>query len=159
MTLFRGKYRIESARKQGFDYASTGCYFFTIITKNRQHFFGLIQGDEMILSVSGKVVWECWWDVPMHYPDIKTGAFIVMPDHVHGILIINQGNMLNHIPTLGNVIGSFKSAVTKKIRENENPDFGWIPRFHDYIIRNEPERIIIERYIHDNPRRWRDPSR
>ncbi|MBE0648363.1 MAG: transposase [Bacteroidales bacterium] len=157
MTLFRRKFRIESARKPRFNYATSGHYFFTICTKNRQPVFGSIHRYEMLLSTTGGMVCECWRQIPSHYPDVKLGAFVVMPDHVHGIIIISHHSGMG--PTLGNVIGSFKSAATKKIRMNGKPGFGWLPRYHDHVIRDEHERILIERYILENPRRWCDHHR
>ncbi len=169
MTLFRRKFRIESARRPGFDYATTGHYFFTICIKNRHPVFGSVYQKKMLLSLSGKLAWECWRKIPYHYPGVRLGSFIVMPDHVHGIIILSDQytnieenpklmGATGRIPTLGNVIGSFKSAVTKKIHETGYPGFRWLPRYHDHIIRDEHERILIERYIPNNPRRWRDPS-
>lgn len=165
MTLFLGKYRKNSLRKRNVDYSSTGYYFVTINTKNRNRYLGHIRDHCMILSQSGQIVRECWLAIPSHYPGVKLGAFIVMPDHFHGIVIISQKPRrdgacpvpANRPPFLGNVIGSFKSATTKKIHESGNPVFGWHRRYHDHIITDDVEWALIDRYIRDNPRRWRDP--
>lgn len=166
MALIRRTYRKNSLRRPNSDYSSRGFYFITIVTKNRQPFFGLIQNQKMALSDAGLIIWDCWHAIPSHYPNIKLGAFVVMPDHTHGIIQIFREQYRGEVclapsflaPILGTVIGSFKSAAAKKIRENGNPAFGWLRRYHDHIIRDDVELALIERYIHDNPRRWRDPS-
>lgn len=159
MTLFKGEYRIESARRLGFDYSLAGHYFFTICTKHRQPMFGFVREGNMYLYGPGKVAWDCWWKIPCHYQGVSLGPFIVMPDHIHGILIIDHSMTIagrKQIPTLGNVLGSFKSAVSKITRESGYPGFQWLPRYHDHIIRDDVERRRITRYILDNPQRYRD---
>lgn len=87
---FQNKYRIPSARLQTWDYANNGAYFITICTQNRHHFFGTIQNQEMQLSEIGKLAAQFWMEIPNHFPFIELGNFVVMPNHVHGILIINH---------------------------------------------------------------------
>lgn len=87
---FQNKYRIPSARLQTWDYANNGAYFITICTQNRHHFFGTIQNQEMQLSEIGKLSAQFWMEIPNHFPFIELGNFVVMPNHVHGILIINH---------------------------------------------------------------------
>lgn len=87
---FQNKYRIPSARLQTWDYANNGTYFITICTQNRHHFFGTIQNQEMQLSEIGKLAVQFWLEIPNHFPFIELGNFVVMPNHVHGILIINH---------------------------------------------------------------------
>ena len=87
---FQNKYRIPSARLQTWDYANNGTYFITICTQNRHHFFGTIQNQEMQLSEIGKLAAQFWMEIPNHFPFIELGNFVVMPNHVHGILIINH---------------------------------------------------------------------
>lgn len=160
MTLFRGKFRKNSLRKRNVDYSLPGYYFVTVITKNRIRYLGNIRDHTMILSAAGEVVWECWHAIPSHYPNVKLGAFIIMPDHLHGIVSISRKSRTGEAClALGNIIGSFKSATAKKIHENGNPGFGWLRRYHDHIIRDDVELRLIDRYIRDNPRRWCDPSR
>ncbi|MBW4542795.1 MAG: hypothetical protein KME43_27265 [Myxacorys chilensis ATA2-1-KO14] len=85
MTLYKNKYRIESARKPGWDYAGNGAYFITICTQNRQHFFGNIQNGIMDLSIAGEIAQKLWWEIPDRFPHVQLNAFIVMPNHIHGI--------------------------------------------------------------------------
>ncbi|WP_298396842.1 transposase [Flavobacterium sp.] len=87
---FKNKYRIPSTRLQTWDYSSNGAYFITICTKNREHFFGNIQNGIMQLSEIGILAKQYWMEIPNHFPFIELGNFVVMPNHVHGILIINK---------------------------------------------------------------------
>lgn len=88
--LFRNKYRVESTRYRGYDYSSPGKYFITICTKNRIRYFGNVENGKMILSDMGKITEKFWREIPGHFPNIKLDEFIIMPDHIHGILIINR---------------------------------------------------------------------
>jgi REP element-mobilizing transposase RayT len=87
---FQNKYRIPSARLQTWDYANNGAYFITICTQNREHFFGNIKNGIMQLSEIGKLAAQFWHEIPNHFPMVELGNFVVMPNHVHGILIMNH---------------------------------------------------------------------
>lgn len=87
------KYRIESTRLQSWDYGSNSAYFITICTKNRKHFFGNILDGKMHLTEIGLLAEKYWFEIPQHFPFVSLGNFIVMPDHTHGILIINKLDM------------------------------------------------------------------
>ena len=87
---FRNKYRISSARLQNWDYGWDGAYFITICTKNRRHYFGEIINSEMHLKETGKLAEKFWLEIPDHFPFIELGNFQVMPNHFHGILIIDK---------------------------------------------------------------------
>jgi len=89
---FRNKYRISSSRLQNWDYGSNAAYFITICAKNRRHYFGGIMNDEMLLNETGKLAEQYWLEIPTHFPFIELGNFQVMPNHIHGILIINKMN-------------------------------------------------------------------
>jgi REP element-mobilizing transposase RayT len=90
MDKFNNKYRIPSARLQSLDYGSNGAYFITICTKHRQHLFGEIYNNEMQLNDSGQLAEKYWLEIPTHFPFIELGNFVVMPNHTHGILIIDK---------------------------------------------------------------------
>jgi REP element-mobilizing transposase RayT len=91
MDKFKNKYRIEPGRAQWWDYARDAAYFVTINVKNRHQRFGKIVDGEMILSPAGKIADVCWCEIPDHGKNIELGEYIVKPDHVHGILILNGG--------------------------------------------------------------------
>jgi len=88
---FLNKYRIPSARLQTWDYGNDGAYFITICTNGREQYFGEITGGEMILNGTGKVAERFWNEIPDHFPFVELDNFVIMPNHVHGILIINRG--------------------------------------------------------------------
>lgn len=90
---FKNKYRIPSARLQSWDYSNNGAYFITICTQNRNHFFGKIIYQEMQLSEIGKLAQKYWLEIPEHFPFVALGNFVVMPNHFHGILIIDKTNI------------------------------------------------------------------
>jgi putative transposase len=108
MDKFNNKYRIASARLQTWDYGSNGAYFITICTKNRDHFFGEIVVStndgvaKMELNSIGQLAEKYWLEIPDHYPFIELGNFVVMPNHTHGILIIDKtdgdGNDVPNVP-------------------------------------------------------------
>ncbi len=98
MTKYQNKYRIPSARLQNWDYGSNGAYFITICTQNREHFFGEIVDTKMEVNEIGYLAEKYWFEIPNHFSFVELGNFVVMPNHVHGILIIdkktNTGNRL-----------------------------------------------------------------
>lgn len=89
-TKFQNKYRNESARWQYWDYADPGAYFITIVTKNRIDFFGEIKSGKMVLNSTGEIAHDCWLQIPHHFFGVELGEFIIMPNHIHGIIIINE---------------------------------------------------------------------
>ena len=90
MDKFRNKYRTSSTRRQNWDYTRNGAYFVTICTQNREHFFGDINNEKMILSETGKIADKYWLEIPQHFPFVILDAHVVMPNHVHGIVIIDK---------------------------------------------------------------------
>jgi REP element-mobilizing transposase RayT len=92
MDKYKNKYRIPSARLQNWDYGANGAYFITICTQDRQCFFGDIDGNpqSMRLHPIGQLAEQFWMEIPNHFPFVELGNFVVMPNHVHGILIIDH---------------------------------------------------------------------
>jgi len=95
MDKFQNKYRISSARLPQWDYRWTGAYFITICTHNREHYFGEIKNGQMQLSHIGVIADIMWYQIPHHSKNVELGAFVVMPNHVHGILILADTNDTN----------------------------------------------------------------
>ncbi len=87
---FQNKYRIESARLKNWDYTSNAAYFITICTANREHFFGEIVDQKMKYSNAGIIANVLWYEIPNHAPNVQLGEFVVMPNHIHGILKLNN---------------------------------------------------------------------
>ena len=160
MTKYKNKYRTTSARLKDWDYSSAWWYYVTINTKDHKEFFGEIVDGKMKLNSLGLICEDIWKSIPQHYKLVELDYHVIMPNHVHGIIILNPVET-GHAPslpkstnTLSNIVGSFKSAVTKSIRENGHKIFAWQPRFYDRIIRNEKELFRIRKYIEQNPLRW-----
>ncbi|MCK5580079.1 MAG: transposase [Candidatus Omnitrophica bacterium] len=168
MSLFKNKYRIKSTRLPEWNYASDGAYFVTICTKTKNNYFGHIVDGNMILNKFGQIAIQCWTAIPEHFSNIRLDEFVIMPNHIHGILIITKRrdvalqrlyNKMSKIsPRAGSIstaIRSFKSIVTRTINA-DYPDlhFAWQPRFHDHIIRTEKSLNQIREYIIGNPTRW-----
>jgi REP element-mobilizing transposase RayT len=115
----------------------------------------------MIMNDLGERMEEIWNNIPVHYKEIVLDYHVIMPNHIHGIIIINNVET-GHAPslrnntshTLSNVVGSFKSAVTKYAHETGYNNFKWQPLFYDRLIRNEKELYNIRKYIIDNPLKW-----
>jgi len=97
---FQNKYRISSIRAQWWDYGWNGAYFITICTQDRVHYFGEIQNGKMVLSGVGIIADLLWHQIPMHHKNIELGDFVVMPNHIHGILIIDKkSNDIDNVET------------------------------------------------------------
>jgi len=178
---FRNKYRIKSIRLQNWDYGWNAAYFVTICTHRRLFHFGDVTDGIMGLSHIGCLAWRFWYEIPYHFPFVNLGAFVVMPNHVHGIVVIDKSNdgcngtgggavetrhCLVSIKTIGqnrcrnqgkntlsSIIGSYKSVVSKYAHKI-NPDFAWQSRFYENIIRDDRSYDRISNYIDDNPLRW-----
>lgn len=165
MTLFHGKYRVESARLKGYDYALPGCYFVTICTKNREHFFGGIKNGIIRFSEIGKIAEKFWREIPEHFPYAQLDEFVVMPNHVHGIIQImsREGrDAINRVSThsktenasLSKIIRWHKGRSTFEIRKYGISHFSWQSRFYDHIIRDDESLNKIRSYIKQNPSNW-----
>jgi len=173
---FRNKYRIASTRLSNWDYSSNAAYFITINTANRKHYFGRVNNARVELSAIGDIANECWLNIPHHFPHFTLDEFVIMPNHVHGIVLIEKPYVAvnpdfklietdkeskhprfrnQRKNTISAMVGSFKSAVTKKCNET-GLKFGWQSRFHDHIIRDPEEFHRTRKYILINPRRWKD---
>jgi len=155
--MFKNKYRVESGRLKGYDYSSPGAYYITTVTKNRKCYFGNVVNDKMILNEFGKIVNNFWKEIPKHFPYVILDEHIVMPNHVHGIIILDEFTEISKTKEkrqpIGVIINQFKRICTITIRMTDI-NFGWQPRFHDHIIRNEDDLNRIRQYIIDNPKNW-----
>ena len=116
--LYLNKYRIPPARAQWWNYADNASYFITICTANRQHYFGKIKNQNMELSDIGSFATKCWFEIPQHFPFVQLGAFIVMPNHVHGIVIIQKPeNAVETLHATSSIREMLPISPTSSIRE------------------------------------------
>jgi putative transposase len=156
----------RSIRLKNHDYASPGKYFITICTHDRIHIFGQIRNDEMVLNEFGMIATNCWNALPKHFPHIRLDASIVMPNHFHGILWINQYPEGHHktdrkfgdgiAGSISTIIGSFKSATTRninKLQKNSGAQV-WERNYYEHVIRDHEAQMNIQKYILNNPRNW-----
>jgi putative transposase len=180
---YKGKYRVDSIRLPAWNYASNAGYFVTICTDGKKCFFGEVVQGEMHLSAIGEIAHKLWYEIPNHFSNCQIDSFCVMPNHIHGILVINQiredamnlrtqeEDAMNRVSTSqrGGVTGLFnpmlyKNSLSKIIRWYKGrcsfeinqiyEGFRWQERFHDNIIRNEFALDRIRQYIINNPINW-----
>jgi REP element-mobilizing transposase RayT len=141
-------------------------YFITIKVNGHHHGFGTITDKKMKLSGNGKIALEQWNWLGDRYPYIDLISFVIMPDHVHGIIHINTNYYIDHvnpfnpvpvfskIKPLPELIGAYKTTVSKRIHMGGDLGFKWQNSFHDHIIRNKHELNRIKCYIEKNPENW-----
>jgi len=142
----------KSPRLQGYDYSQSGAYYVTICTHQRDHTFGT-KNEEMYLSNAGTIASKRWHGIPKHYLDVELDAFVVMPNHIHGIIVLTGDS--NFKTYLGRIINAYKGAVTARIRKMADAEIVvWQSRYHDRIVRNERELNAIRQYILYNPVSW-----
>ncbi|MBD2108497.1 transposase [Nodosilinea sp. FACHB-13] len=165
------KHHRRSLRLKEYDYSSAGAYFITICTFQRHCLFGQVVNGETQISEFGSIATECWQAIPEHFPHIELDGYIVMPNHVHGILVAEDprkgfalpcpyasvfGKMSSgSIPT---VVRSYKSATTKHINTLRDAAGTpvWQRNYYDHIIRNGRSLQHMRHYITNNPVSWAD---
>lgn len=177
----------RSLRLRAYDYSSAGAYFVTVCVRGRQLRLGEIVDGEARLWMEGQMVREVWEGLEDRVSTVGTDAFVVMPNHVHGIVVIQAGTgsppsdlvvveatgAMNHAPTpasldstvgveraptLGEVVRVFKAVSTRWIREVGDPEFGWQRNYYELVIRNEREMERARAYIAGNPARWAEDA-
>jgi len=155
----------RSIRLKEYDYSQAGAYFVTVCTKHRKMIFGDIVEDGMFLSPFGLVVKECCQDLPRHYHLLELDAFIVMPNHVHGIFLItgnpHVGAGLKPAPTskpytLPEIVRALKTFSARRINEiRKTPGIPvWQRNYYEPVIRNEIDLEETREYIQNNPLKW-----
>lgn len=153
----------HSIRFQNFNYAKPGFYFVTICTKNRKPIFGHIVGYKMKPSIFGKICIWCWESIPKHFSNTRLDVFQLMPDHFHGILELKSTVGVQYIEPLqhryqhttpqsiGSIIRSFKSSVTRIVRKTHPDLVLWQRNYYERVVRNEAELDQLREYIRINP--------
>lgn len=148
----------KSPRLKGYDYSQSGAYFVTICTHQRHHIFGTITDQIMGMNAAGELAAACWLAIPDHYPDVELDAFVVMPNHIHGILVL-AGESSRFTTQLGRVVNAYKGAVTARLRDQGLIEgVIWQTRYHDHIIRDEAGLNHIRTYIEHNSALWSEDS-
>lgn len=166
------EHKRRSIRLRGADYSEPGGYFLTICAGERKSIFGRIEKGRTLLNELGNIVQECWVAIPEHFPTAELKEFVVMPNHLHGIIVLKVGvryivpsdprarNIESfQIPTKGTIptiVRAFKAAVTRKAGEN----FGaacsdiWQRNYFERVLRDGQEYADASRYILENPQKW-----
>ncbi len=172
-------HRRRSIRLAGYDYTQNGAYFVTICTYQRRCLFGEIVGEEMQRNWCGEIAAACWQAIPNHFAAVKLDAFVVMPNHVHGIILIDtpdstmesaQGDGVGaqhaaplrthpHVVQSGSlsaIVRSYKSAVANQINAcHQTPGKRiWQRNYYEHIVRNDRALNAIREYILFNPAHW-----
>ncbi len=153
--LYRNRFRVPSARRPGWDYRWNGTYAVTVCVRGRVCCLGEVVDGEVGLSPFGEVVAAEWRRIPEIHSRVTLDEWIVMPDHLHGILLFGGGR--GSSPTLGTVVGQFKQRSTKQIRTQRYPEFAWQERFYDQILNSLDALERYRDYLRGNPLRWQPP--
>ncbi len=176
----------RSIRLKGYDYLQAGLYFITICTQNQLCLFGKIENGGMILNDAGMMIKTVWHEIPVYYYEFNVHKFVVMPNHVHGIIQIisnpksvgagprarpinewqqTMGQPQGVAPTmsLSDIVHRFKTLTTKRytdgVNNNDWPRFNkklWQRNYYEHIIRDEKSYYQISEYIQTNPLKWQD---
>jgi REP element-mobilizing transposase RayT len=156
----------QSIRLKHYDYSQAGAYFVTICTKDKNCLFGEILDGLMILNQFGEIAETCWADLAKHYPHVESDVFMVMPNHVHGIIVLadlsDVGAGLKPAPTevkrcgLSEIVRAFKTFSSRQINELRNTRGipVWQRNYYEHVIRNEYDLNEIREYIVNNPLKW-----
>ena len=170
----RSFFRRRSIRLRNYDYRRSGMYFVTVCTYRHACIFGLVRDGQTVLTELGGLVQELWLQIPVRRANCELDAFVVMPNHLHGIIEICEidseqkrgktsfnadvSRTTMRSGSLGATIGQFKSVVTKQSRALPLPPSSpiWQRNYYEHIIRNESGLNDIRKYILENPARWTD---
>ncbi len=169
----------QTARLKWFDYSTAGFYVATICTYNLQHAFGEIDQGTMHLNESGRIAQSQWIKVPERFPGIALDHYIIMPNHIHGIVVIYRKTNIANVPerfrmhmqalaaerhpafkdtyqppTLGAIIRAYKAATARLIRVSGVIDFAWHGRYHEKVLRDDVALDTMRNYIQNNPANW-----
>ena len=154
-------YENRPNRLPGYDYSKSNYYFITACTKNRIYYFGEITNEKMILNKFGQIIHKKWFWLEEQYDCARLDSFVIMPDHIHGIIFIDNPPVgagrdlpLHKIKPLSELIGAFKTTSSKEIHKQGLLDFKWQRSFYDNIIRDETSLYPIRKYIYENPIKW-----
>lgn len=159
------KLKPENERKHlrlpDYDYSTTGFYYVTLCTQNRECLFGNITNGKMLLNDSGEMVNEVWRLLPNQYPNIEMDTYTIMPNHLHGIIFITEGTAQRPSATLSNIIKNFKTyssyCYIEGVRKHGWASYEkrlWQRSFYEHVIRNDESLSKIQQYIINNPLKW-----
>jgi REP element-mobilizing transposase RayT len=147
--------RRRSLRLPGHDYSQAGAYFITACIHNRAMLLGEVMDGDVRLNEMGAIVQQTWDDLPTHYHGIDLDAFIVMPNHVHGIIILADASERRH--AIPEIVRGFKTFSARRVNERSGQSgVRWQRGYYEHVVRNEKALDRIRAYIANNPARWAD---
>ena len=152
--------RRKSPRLADYDYTEPGSYFITVCTHDHSCLFGDIVVGQLELNEIGRIVKTCWADLPPHFPEVELDLYVVMPNHLHGIVTLldtTDKPTANHTrPIVHTIVGAFKSAVTASVNAARNTPGAplWQRSYYEHVIRSETGLNRIREYIANNPIKW-----
>jgi REP-associated tyrosine transposase len=171
----------RSIRIRGYDYSQIGQYFITICAYEMQNVFGKIENGAVLLNVIGRIGLDCWREIPQHFEHVELDAFVIMPNHLHGILTIRRSHAIQsprsledghgcpvplqpslerfQRPSVGaipTIIRSYKQSVTYLARQRlTRPSLAvWQSNYYERVLRDGKEFAAASRYIFENPMKW-----
>lgn len=159
----------KSTRLKRYDYSAAGWYYVTICTYKHEELLGHVKKGRMVLNDCGKIAEKAWQQIPSHHPGVTLDQYVVMPNHIHGIIIIGVPVGARHASPVANknsnplpatksnltaIVGSFKAAVSKEINKVGAGAFGWQRSFYDHHIRADKSLRNIREYIANNSAAW-----
>lgn len=177
----QNRHHRRSIRLSDYDYTQDGVYAVTICTHERACLFGEVIGEAMVLNTLGQIAEACWTAIPTHFPQIELDAFVIMPNHMHGMVVINQKPVISLKPnigendgvgarhasplqkargtakgSLGAIVGSYKSAVSKRINDARATPGAplWQRNYYEQVVRNDTMFHALCEYIWANPANW-----
>ncbi len=151
----------RSIRLAGYDYSQAGAYYVTICTAGRDCIFGEVAGGEMRLNSFGAIVQREWRRLPLHYPTVSLDAFVVMPNHVHGVIFLGEPGRRNvKRRPLSEIVRGFKTWSARRINQRRDSTGSpvWQRDCYEHIIRDEDDLNRIRQYIVDNPVTWEEDA-
>ncbi len=173
----------RSIRLKNYDYSQLGVYFVTICTRQGMHVFGEIKDNQMILSRQGEIAYDMWLTLPERFPGIELDHFVVMPNHVHGIIVrterlvpelqkaikvftspdhMNKMQLYRSSPyrrqMLCEIVRIYKGATCYYVRRSDEGThgFGWHRDHFEHVIRGDQELDAMRTYISNNPAKWQE---
>ena len=149
-------------------------YFITVRTLGRKNLLGEVVSNEVALSEFGKIVEKCWLDIPEHFPTVQLDRYVVMPNHLHGIVFLREypedlvgvryiepqratrGSQFQHMTpkSIASIVQAFKAAVTRIGHRRKWCDFRWQRNYYEHIIRDGQDLDRVREYILENPMNW-----
>ncbi|HEX4953797.1 MAG TPA: transposase [Thermoanaerobaculia bacterium] len=175
------RHRRRSLRLKSYDYSQAGGYYVTVVAQDRESLFGEVTSQTMRLNDAGRMVDSVWRDLALFYPGVRLDAFVVMPNHIHGVLFLvgatprgcppgggrrgEEGQARGPAPTaslsLPDVVHRFKTLTTRRYIEGVKQQ-GWMTfrarlwqrNYHEHVIRDEESLALIREYIANNPAGW-----